>query len=62
MVWALIKRKLKGLRFANADALFAAIFQVWEEILQDVIDNLCGSFSARCQVCIELSGSSLNGH
>jgi hypothetical protein len=62
MVWALIKRMLKGLRFANADALFAAIFQVWEEILQDVIDNLYGSFQGRCQVCVELSGSSLIGH
>jgi hypothetical protein len=62
LVWALIKRKLKILRFANADPFFTAIFQVWDEILQDMIDNLCGSFPARCQVCVELSGSSLNGH
>jgi hypothetical protein len=44
------------------DALFAAIFQVLEEIPQDVIDNFCGSFPARCQVDVELSGSSLIGH
>jgi hypothetical protein len=62
MVWALIKHKLKGLRFANANALFAAIFQAWQEIPQDVIDNLCGNFPARCQVRVELSGISLNGH
>jgi hypothetical protein len=62
MVWALIKGKLKGLRFANADALVAAIFQVWQAIPQDVIDNLCVSFPARCQVCVEMSGSSLNEH
>jgi hypothetical protein len=61
MVWALIKHKLKGLRFANADALFAAIFHVWEDISQDVTDNLCESFSARCQVCVKLSRSSLHG-
>jgi hypothetical protein len=48
MVWVLIKRKLRGLGFASADALFAVIFQVWEEIPQDVVDNLCASFPARC--------------
>jgi hypothetical protein len=62
MVWALIKRCLRNLRFANAGALFAAIFQVWEEIPQDVIDNLCQSFAARCQVWVERRGNSLNGH
>jgi hypothetical protein len=62
LVWALIKHKPKGRRFANAGALFAAIFQVWQEIPHDVIDNLCGSFPARCQVCVELSWSSSNKH
>jgi hypothetical protein len=46
----------------GADTIFAAIFQIWDQIPQDVIDNLCESFPARCQVCVELSGSSLNRH
>jgi hypothetical protein len=62
MVWTLIKRQLGVLRSANADALFEVIFQVWEEIPQDVMDSLCVSFPARGQVCVELSESSLNGH
>jgi hypothetical protein len=62
MIWELIKRKVKGIRLANVDALFAAIFHVSQEIQQEVIDKLCGSFLARCQVRVELSGSSLNGH
>jgi hypothetical protein len=61
MVWALIKRKPRGLRFANAGVLFA-VLRVWEEIPQDMIDNLCRSFPPRYQVCIELSRSSLNGY
>jgi hypothetical protein len=32
MVWALIICKLRNVPFANADALLAPIFQVWEEI------------------------------
>jgi hypothetical protein len=62
MVWALTRRKLRGLWFVNGDALFAAIFHIWEEIPRDVVNNLCWSFPARCQVCVELSGGSLNGH
>jgi hypothetical protein len=62
MVWVLIKCKLKSLRFVNADVLFAVMFQVWEEIPEDLTDNLCESFPAQCQECVELSGSSLNGY
>jgi hypothetical protein len=32
------------------------------EIGEDVIDNLFGSFRARCQVCVELERACFNGH
>jgi hypothetical protein len=48
MAGALIKNKLRDLRFANAEALFTAICQIWEAIPQDVIDDLCGSFPTGC--------------
>jgi hypothetical protein len=61
-VWAYIKRKLKGRRFANADELFAALSQEWEAIPQEMIDDFCSSFRARCQVCVNHGGQSLNRH
>jgi transposase len=61
-VWAYIKRQLKGRRFANADDLFAAISQEWQAIPQDMIDRFCSSFKARCQVCVNHHGASLNRH
>jgi hypothetical protein len=62
MMWAIVKRRLRGRRFRNADELFAAIKAEWEAIPQATIDNLCSSFKARCQVCKNLGGECLNGH
>jgi transposase len=62
MVWSWIKRELAGKEFANPNQLFAAIQQVWGTIEPEKIDNLVGSFRARCQVCLNLDGACLNGH
>jgi hypothetical protein len=61
-MWAIVKRKLKGRRFADGDELFAAMSQAWGETSQEEIDHLCSSFNARCQVCIKHQGQSLNRH
>jgi hypothetical protein len=60
MVWSIIKGQLKEQRFPDADALFSAIVQAWDSIPQEVADNLCGSFPARCKVCVRIGGASFN--
>jgi hypothetical protein len=60
-MWELVKRKLKGRTFANADALFEAMARAWIETSQQEIDNLCSSFQARCEICAKCRGASLNG-
>jgi transposase len=62
MIWSIIKRKLRGMRFANADELFSAVEQALASIPQSEIDNLVSSFLARCQVCVNWNGAALNGH
>jgi transposase len=54
MLWPIIKRKLRGRRFENEDDMLAAIEAAWDEIPKSVVDNLVGSFRARCQVCLKL--------
>jgi transposase len=61
-MWAIIKKKLTGRRFSNPNELFASTVQAWREIPQEQIDRLCSSFKARCQVCLNHRGQSLNGH
>jgi hypothetical protein len=53
---------LKGRTFQSDDELFAAIEIAWNEIPEDEIDKLVGSFRARCQVCVEIEGECFNGH
>jgi hypothetical protein len=62
MVWAVIKRIFRRRRFVDADELFTEISQAWDQIGQEVIDNLCSGFVARCRVCIDVGGKGLNGH
>jgi hypothetical protein len=62
MIWSIIKRKLKEKQYKCDYDLFAAIEEMWYEILRNEIDHLVGSFRARCQVCVELRRESLNGH
>jgi hypothetical protein len=61
-MWALVKKLLRGRRFATKDELFNAMSEAWDSIPMDWINKLCRSFRARCTVCIELDGHSLNGH
>jgi hypothetical protein len=61
MVWSIIKRKLKGKRFRTADELFGALKRAWDEIPQELLDNLVRTFLARCHMCIELDRAYLNG-
>jgi hypothetical protein len=62
MVWSIIKRKLNGERFRTADKLFSAFERAWDEIPQELLDNLVGRFLGGYRVCIELNGACLNGH
>jgi hypothetical protein len=48
--------------YLDEDEVFAAIEETWDEINQDTIDCLMGSFRARCEVCVELGRESLHGH
>jgi hypothetical protein len=54
--WPILKRAIRGRRFANPDDLFAALSTAW-----DVIQNVLSSMPARCIVCVAHDGESLNG-
>jgi hypothetical protein len=45
-IWAYLKKRLKGRRFADADELFHAIAYEWEMIPGDILENFVSS-SAR---------------
>jgi hypothetical protein len=62
MIWSLLKRRLKGRIFKNIEEMFQEIKLEWNSIPQNVIDSLVSSFKARCLVCINHLGGSLNGH
>jgi hypothetical protein len=57
-----IKQKLKGRTLQSDSELFTAIEIAWNEISEAEIDQLVGSFRARCQACVEIEGECLNGH
>jgi hypothetical protein len=60
--WTPLKAPLKGKSFRDADELFDELSHSWDEISPEFIRNTYESFPARLQVCIDLSGLSLNGH
>jgi hypothetical protein len=62
MVWAIIKRKLRGREFKDEEELFQAAHEEWKKIPGHVIRNLVGSVLARCKVCVAHDGHCLNGH
>jgi hypothetical protein len=62
MVWSIIKRNLRGRKFADKEELFKAAQDEWKKIPGHVIRNLVGSFLARCEMCVKLNGACLNGH
>lgn len=61
-VWNLMKAKLRGRKFTNADSLYNALSIAWSSISEETIHNFYSSFLARCQVCLEINGNCLNGH
>jgi hypothetical protein len=61
-MWAIVKKRLRGRRFANEDELFAAMSEAWNAIPMKKINKLVQSFLARCKVCVDLGGHCLNGH
>ena len=61
MVWAIIKKKLKGKMFSTRHELYEAVKEQWNAIPCNVIDNLLTSFRARLTICAKLNGECLNG-
>ena len=61
-VWGYIKKRLEGKKFDNVDQLFNAIKNEWDAIPNEIIHNFYSSFIARCQVCLQNNGQSLNGN
>jgi transposase len=61
-VWALIKPRIAGRKFRNADDLFDALTAEWIAIPDSIIANLHSAFPARCAICAKHNGASLNGH
>jgi hypothetical protein len=51
MTEAFIKRNIQRRMFCDAEEPFAAIPNEWDNIDQNVFDNLLGSFKAQRQVC-----------
>ena len=60
-IWAWIKRQIAGRSFRNKDELFAAIEELWNSMSPDFIMEFYTSFNARCIVCYNNQGESLNG-
>lgn len=60
-VWDYIKKRLEGQNFDSVDQLFNAIQKEWNEIPNQILHNFYSSFLARCQVCLNKNGQSLNG-
>ena len=61
-IWALIKWNLRGRSFGSEDELFAALKEEWNKLDPKQVHTLWESYWARCRVCINIGGKSLNGH
>ena len=62
MMWALMKSKINVDDVHSKEELFIRVQQIWNEIPQDMVDNMASSFEARLRACLYLRGDSLNGH
>ena len=60
-VWDYLKKRLEGQNFDTVDELFNAIKHEWDTIPKEILHNFYSSFLARCQVCLQKNGQSLNG-
>jgi transposase len=61
-IWAYMKNRLKGRRFGTEDQLYNALVEEWTNLSPDMVRNFTSSFHARCKVCYDIKGESLNGH
>lgn len=61
-VWGYIKQRLQGVKFTSVDQLFNAIEAEWNSIPDQILHNFYSSFIARCAICSQNNGESLNGH
>ena len=61
-IWNLLKQKLRGKNFTSEDELFNALSDAWNNLSNEEVHNYWESYWARCKICLEIGGASLNGH
>lgn len=65
LLWAIMKKRVavaqRGKEITKQE-LIEILHTVWEEISQELIDNLCNSFEGRLRLCSEFSGNSISRH
>ena len=61
-VWDYMKNDISGIKFESKDQLFYSLNRSWNNIPAEKIHNIYSSFLARCIVCHNINGNSLNGH
>lgn len=54
--------KLANMTFKSKVELFYTLSRAWNEIPNNTINNYFTSFLARCKVCSQINGKSLNEH
>lgn len=61
-VWDYMKKKVNYKLYNSEIEYFNAISECWYNIPNDIIHNFHSSFLARCNICSNIQGESLNGH
>ena len=56
MMWALMKSKINVDDVHSKGELFTRVQEIWNEIPQDMVDNMASSFEARLRACLYLRG------
>lgn len=57
-----MKSRISGYWFDSKEQLFFFLRRIWFSISKQKIHNYYSSFLARCIVCNQIGGNSLNGH
>ena len=61
-IWDYMKSQISGYYFDSKEQLFFFLKRLWNSIPKSRIHNFYSSFIARCKICNEIGGESLNGH
>lgn len=61
-IWQYMKKQISCYNFNSKDQLFFFLRRIWNSIPKQKIHNYYSSFLARCKVCHNIKGESLNGH